>query len=138
MIEMERRRIATNKTMKRFRKTPFDWSKSATCVHLARFQMRTMGHKPMKVPAFRTAITAKKALADLGHDSVTSLFDTMLPRIAPAQMLLGDLISFPGEGGLDAITVCAGPHKVIGWHADHDTMVVLDIELDEIKAAWRL
>ena len=137
-MELERRRAATEKTMARFRDKPFDWAKSATCVHLARYQMRNMGHKTMTIPRFRSAIGAKKVLKGLGHDSVTSLFDTMLGRIAPAQMLLGDLVAFPGEGGLDGITVCAGPHKVIGWHEEHDTMVVLDVELDEVSAAWRL
>ena len=118
LMELVRRRAATERTLARYRKKVFDWSKGITCVHLARAHLRNMGHKPETLPRFRSALGAKKALQERGFESVTGMLDSMLPRIAPAQMMLGDLAVVPGEGGLDAIFVCAGPLKVFGWRED--------------------
>ncbi|MBX7459562.1 DUF6950 family protein [Qipengyuania huizhouensis] len=137
-MELERRRIATEKTLKRYQGKVFDWSKGITCVHLARFHLRNMGHKPETLPRFRSALGAKKALKEQGWASVADMLDSMMPRIAPAQMMLGDLAIVPGEGGMDAIFVCAGPLKVFGWREDQPKMVILDIGLDELTGAWRV
>lgn len=137
-MELERRRVATEKTLKRYRGKVFDWSKGITCVHLARVHLRNMGHKPETLPRFRSALSAKKALKERGWSSVADMLDSMMPRIAPAQMLLGDFAIVPGDAGLDAIFVCAGPLKVFGWREDHPKMVLLDIDLNELTGAWRV
>lgn len=137
-MELERRRVATEKTLQRFRGKVFDWSKGITCVHLARAHLRNMGHRPETLPRFRSALSAKKALKERGWSSVADMLDSMMPRIAPAQMLLGDLAIVPGDAGLDAIFVCAGPLKVFGWREDHPKMVLLDIDLNELTGAWRV
>lgn len=136
-MELERRRVATEKTLARYRSKTFDWSKGITCVHLARAHLRNMGHRPETLPRFRSALSAKKALKERGWSSVADMLDSMMPRIAPAQMLLGDLAIVPGDAGLDAIFVCAGPLKVFGWREDFPQMVILDIGLDELTGAWR-
>ncbi|MEM6907170.1 MAG: hypothetical protein AAF494_00705 [Pseudomonadota bacterium] len=137
--ELERRRIATAKTFARYAEQPFDWRKSTTCLHMARMQMRGMGHRPPKMPPLRSAVRARKELEARGHANVIGLLDTMLPRIAPAQMRLGDLAAAPGsEEWLDAILINVAPRKFAGWREDQHLMVVLDISLDQITAAWRL
>lgn len=138
MIELERRRVATEKTLKRYRNKVFDWSRGITCVHLARYHLRAMGHRPETLPRIRSALAAKRALKARGWESVEQMLDSMLPRIVPAQMMLGDLATVPGEGGMDAVVVCAGPHKVFGWRADKPDLALLDISLDELSAAWRV
>jgi hypothetical protein len=137
MLELERRRVATEKTLARYRGKAFDWRSGVTCVHLARAHLKNMGHKPPTLPRIRSALGAKKALRAQEWESVVDMLDALLPRIAPAQMMLGDLAAVPGEGGFDAICVCAGPLKVFGWREDHPELVVLDIDLDELKGAWR-
>lgn len=137
-MEMERRRVATEKTLKRYRGKVFDWSNGITCVHLARFHLRNMGHHPETLPRFRSALSAKKALKERNWNSVAEMLDSMFPRIAPAQMMLGDLAIVPGDAGLDAIFVCAGPLKVFGWREDQPGLVLLDIGLDELTGAWRV
>lgn len=136
--ELERRRLATEKTLARFRKKPFDWSKAATCAHLARFHLRNMGHKPPTVPAFRSAHGAKKALATMGFKSMAEMLDTILPRIAPAGMTLGDVAVVPGEAGLEAVLVCAGPRRMFGWHGSEETPVMIGVDLNELVGAWRV
>jgi len=139
MIELERRRVATEKTLKRYRKKVFDWSRGITCVHLARFHLRAMGHRPETLPRIRSALAAKRALKARGWESVEQMLDSMLPRIAPAQMMLGDLTVLPSEDGLSAIFVCAGPQKAFGWAEEQPELAVVDVQnLDGLRGAWRV
>lgn len=136
--ELERRRIATQKTLDRYRPKVFDWSKGITCIHLAWCQLRQMGHRPPTLPRFRSALAAKRALKERGFDTVEAALDSLLPRIAPAQMLLGDLASVPGTEGLDSILVCAGPQKLMGWHPVDGSFVLYDGGMEQITGAWRV
>ena len=138
MSDLIRRKDATQKTFARFRGKVFDWSKAATCIHLFKTHAQNMGHKLPSVPRFRSAVGAKKALTEMGHESVMSLLDSMFPRIAPAEMHMGDVVLVEGDAGLDAIMVVAAPRKVFGWREDFAGLVMLDIEMDELAGAWRL
>ena len=138
MMELEKRRVATEKTMARFRNKEFDWRYQRTCAHLAFHQAKNMGRKLPKVPRFRSAVGAKKAIRTLGHESLIDLLDAHLTRIAPAEMRLGDLCAVPGTEGLDAVFVNVAPRKIAGWREDAPKLVVLAVSLDEIEAAWRL
>ena len=131
------RRDATTRTLNRFRGVNFDWS-GVTCAHLAHAHLSEMGHDVPNIPQFDTALGAARALQSLGWDSVSDMLDSLLPRIAPASMLLGDLALIKGAGGLDAIFICAGPLKVFGWRDDTPELVLLDVSLDELQGAWRV
>lgn len=137
-MELERRRVATEKTLKRYRGKVFDWAKGITCVHLARHHLRNMGHKPETLPRFRSALAAKRALRERGWSSVEAMLDSMMPRIAPAQMLLGDMAIVPGQDGLDCILVSAGPLKLMGWHPETGQFVLYDDGISEVTGAWRV
>lgn len=137
-MELERRRVATEKTLGRFRGKVFAWKTGVHCVRLAHQHLKNMGHKPQSLPRVRSPLGAKRALQQNGWGSVEAMLDSMLDRIAPAEMMLGDLAIVPGDGGLDAIFVCAGPLKVFGWREDAPALVLLDIGLDELTGAWRV
>lgn len=137
--EMDRRRVATQKTLERYRGKTFDWSRGVTCVHLARFHLKNMGHKPPTLPRFRSALGAKKALKERGWTSVENMLDSLLPRLpAPAFMRLGDLAIVEGQDGLDCILVSAGPLKLMGWHPETGAFVVYDGGIDQVTGAWRV
>jgi hypothetical protein len=136
--ELIRRKDATEATLARYRHKAFDWSKGITCVHLARCQMRKMGHKPPTLPRFRSAFAAREAMTERGWGTVAEMLDSMLPPIPPARMLLGDLAVTPTEDGIGAINICAGPHKLMGWHDGADGLVMLDVSLNDLIGAWRL
>jgi hypothetical protein len=136
--EMEKRKRATEATLARYRGKAFAWSKGVTCIHLAWAQMRNMGHRPPTLPRFRSALLAKRALQEGGFEAVGELLDSMVPRIAPAQMALGDIATMPGDAGLDGIVVCAGPGRVFGWREDAPGLVVLTVNMSEFTGAWRL
>lgn len=136
--ELERRKRATERTIARYRRKAFDWASGITCVHLARFHLRNMGHRPPGMPRFRSPLAAKKAMRERGWASVTEMLDSILPRIAPAQMLLGDIAVLPGDAGMDSVMICAGPRRLFGWREDQPTAVMLGVRLDEVAAAWRV
>lgn len=148
MNDLLRRKEATEATLARYRGKAFDWSAGITCVHLARCQLRKMGHSPQSLPRFRSLFAAKQALAERGWANVIEMLDAILPeaRIAPARMLLGDLAVMPDgndeEGNpivdLGSIAVCAGRNKLMGWREDAAELVVLDVPLDQLAGAWRL
>jgi hypothetical protein len=102
---------------------------------MARFHLRQMGHRPTRTPRYRTAIGAKRALKIKGFDSMSEALDSTLPRIAPAQMLPGDIAALRGTEGLDALVICAG-ETFLGWHEGAETPTFLTVR--EFEAAWRL
>lgn len=139
-MNLVERVAATEAVIARYRSKPFDWATSGTCIHLARAQVLAMGHRAPRVPAFRSAVGAAKALRGSGFEGLEQLLDSILPRIAPASMLVGDLALMPGGGGFDAIVIAAGG-KVIGYHDDFLNRGVVNV-IPEGPApfigAWRL
>lgn len=139
MFDLEQRAGATEKTFAAYRQRAFDW-RGVTCIHLARRQLINMGHRPPPIPRFYSALGARRAMERAGFGGLADIFDALgLPRIAPAQMLVGDLAVVPGEDGFDAVFVCAGG-KMLGWHAASEDRGIVPVAdaLTHISAAWRL
>lgn len=133
-----RRQLATAKTRDAYIGRAFAWKAGHTCVHMARFHLLAMGHKPPMMPGFRSAIGAKRALARNGWAGVEDMLDSMLPRVAPLQMRLGDLAAGPGLDGIGALFVCVPPFKLLGWHEDADEAVVIDFDRDALSGCWKV
>lgn len=134
------RAVATAAVVAKFRARPFGWARPATCIHLARAQMRALGHRPPPLPRFTSPIGATRALRDAGFADLAGLLDSMLPRITPGGMWVGDLALMEGDGTFDAIVVSQewGARMVAGYHGDHLDEGVVNIEGHAFKAAWRL
>lgn len=141
MNEMLRRQKATQATLDKYRDKPFSWEKGYTCLHMLRFHLRQMGHKPEPLPRIRSAVGARRALDARGWKDVGEMLDSMLPRIPYASMLLGDVALFQSGDGFGAITIgvsetsMIGP-KVMGWHDSAPGLTQL--EPLEISGAWRV
>lgn len=130
---------ATNKTISKFRNRPFDWKSGATCVHLLRAQLLAMGHKPPRIPQFRSAHGARKALERMEHGNLAELLDSLLLRIPVSRMLVGDVALVPGEPPFDAVVIYAGGSKVFGWHgASGSGLQSIDLNVTDYIGAWRL
>ena len=129
---------ATKKTLARFEGKPFDWSKSATCIHLIKYHVTNMGHQFPKIPRFRSPITAKRILNDMGHDSLIDAMDSKFPRIAPAQMMTGDVMAIPGDAGFQSMVIRASTTKYIGWHEDVEGCTIIATNMKYAEGAWRL
>ncbi|WP_394658418.1 DUF6950 family protein [uncultured Novosphingobium sp.] len=131
MSDLERRRVALEATLAKYRARKLDYA-TADCIRMVRFHLLQMGHKPPALPRYRSAIGARRAALKVG--GLVAAFDAILPRIPYSRMLPGDIAVLEGTDGLDAAVICLG-HKVYGWHQDSDepaNLVALDI-----KAAWR-
>lgn len=134
-----RRKARTEKTLERYRYREFDWATGATCIHLVRTQLRNMGHKVPAVPRFYSRDGAKRAMAKAGFKSMEDLLDRYLPRIAPAERWLGDIVLLAAENeqDFDAYAIAGGVGgKVFSWHPDVPALGNL-VPL-HIKAAWRV
>lgn len=142
MHDLLRRQRALEKTRVKFRGKPFAWGKS-DCVVMARSHLIAMGAKRLpKLPRYKDALGARRALKGVGAESIEQMLDGLLPRISPAEMLPGDLAVVDGEGGMDAIMICVG-HKIFGWHQASEKDEPVDVGsgqvniLSQIKAAYR-
>ncbi|MBZ9649992.1 hypothetical protein K9B33_20875 [Sphingobium sp. 3R8] len=132
MNDMLRRQAALEQTVAKYRGRSLDF-KTADCVRMARFHLLKMGHKPPALPRYQSAVGAVRAMKAAG--GLVAVFDSILPRIAPAMMLDGDIAVVAGEGG-DAALIRAG-YKFMGWHQDHDQAVNMTVDLANVTAAWR-
>lgn len=140
MPELVRRAAAINAAMQKYGKRKFSWRDAVTCVHLVRSHLVKMGHRPPPLPRLRSLIAARRALKERGWANVSDMLDAQpgLLRIAPAEMLPGDIAVLESEDGIGAIFLCAGAHKLIGWRDDAPAMIVLDLSFDKISGAWRV
>lgn len=138
--DLLRRQKAVQETMEKYRSRPFDWRSKATCLHMARFHLRRMGRKPPPMPQVGSLLAAKKALKERDWLNVADMLDGIgLERIAPAMMLLGDLVAIESEDGIGSIFVAAGPNKIIGWCVEQEGLAVVDLAAPEnLKGAWRV
>jgi len=132
--DLLRRQRALQKTLAKYRGKPFAWGR-ADCLRMVRSHLVAMRRRGLpKVPRYRSVLGAKRALKATGHANLEGLLDSLLPRIAPAEMLPGDVALMGGDEHFDAITISVG-RKVFGFHQDAEGAVVMTPH--EIKAAWR-
>lgn len=139
MSEMARRVAATRKTIAKYEK-PFSWSKRATCIHMARAHLRNMGHRPPPIPDFRSALGARTQLRKAGFPDLAGLFDSLLPRIAPAAMWVGDIALLAGDEMFGSICISDTAGSLIGWHEDDPSRVRPQkvMSLNDVIGAWRV
>lgn len=141
MNELQRRVAAITATQARFEGREFDWAKQATCIHLVRFHAAQLGHDLPIVTRFRSMLGAKKALKEQGVETLAELMDKHFPRIPAAQMLVGDIAAFPGEGGMDALYVYGQLRAFLGWYEDAPDCQVVRVSDEGYRlchGAWRI
>lgn len=140
-MNLAERAAATKATYNRFLGKPFSW-RGGTCIHVLRFHLRQMGHRPPVIPQFRSAIGAATALKSQGVDDLPGLCRKLgLVEITPAAMIIGDVAILPGDDGridgiMGALVICAG-NKFMGWHGAGEGFEPIDDLAPHVKAAFR-
>ncbi len=130
------RKDATEKTLQWFAPRPFDWAKSATCVHMVRRHLVHMGHKVPPMPQFRSPLTAKRALHDRGWESLGAMMDSIVPRIGSSWKLLGDVLELPSDSdAFPALVVYTGNDTIMGYQGG---VFMVGRIMVTPTAAWRL
>ena len=140
MMTLVERKNGTQKTLDAFKDAELSWgddSPAMTCAHILHDHLVNMGHSPPTVPDFSSPAEAHRAMKEMGYDSLSDMLDTLLEPIAPAYMKLGDVVIAPGEGGMEAVLICAGPFKLFGLSPDEgDHTVKIDFDMNAITGAW--
>lgn len=126
-----------------------DWRTGVTCLHMIRFHLRALGHRPERLPRLRSLIAAKRALKERGWETLADVLDAQpgLMRITPAMARLGDIAVAPSADGIGAGHIFVGVSRdgranFLGWH-DTDTerqvhgMQVIKFALNECTGVWR-
>lgn len=135
---MLKRRFVTQATMEKFAKKQFGWANGATCVHLVREQLVGMGHKPPPMKEFRSALTAKKALQSKGWNDLRAMMDSLLPAIAPARAMLGDVVEMPSDDDVfGALAVVIGNGRLMGYFGETDMLTIVQPKVVPL-AAWQV
>lgn len=134
-MNLVERRDATEATKQWFASRPFDWRRSSTCVHMVRRHLAAMGHRVPPVPRFRSEPGAIAALKAKGWKDLEQMLDSFLPRIAPAEAIVGDVVQLPSEGALGALCVVVGNGRVMGYAEGHDALTVA--QPMAFAGAWR-
>lgn len=140
MHQMVRRTNAVAATIARYEGKAFAWG-SVDCAKMAAFHFRQMGHHQnmglSKAGSYKTALSAKRALARLGHDSLPQAIDALgFARIAPAEALPGDLLQLAGEHDLAALGVVVGNGRTFAFH--EDTVGPVLVTVVEAVTGWRV
>lgn len=123
---------------------------STDCIHMLRSHLVAMGHRGLpKVPKYNSPGGAMKALGDMlkrlgkpEDGTLEQLLDALLPRIAPAEMRLGDIGLVEAEPHAPAwragsVVISLG-HKFLGWNAASPVLAINDPYVAEpFIGAWR-
>lgn len=135
---------AVKATRAKYDGKPHDWKNGATCLHMVRFHLRQLGHRPEPLPPIRSLIGAKRALKQRGWAGMAELLDAQigLERVTPAFAQLGDIAVAPSEDGIGAGLVFAGVSNdgrgnFLGWHEDVEAFAVMKFRLGDCVGVWR-
>jgi len=134
---LQRRRDAAQATLDRFKDQPFAFGKN-DCVRLVAFHLRKLGYRPQlaKAGTYRTALSARRALERAGFGSLAEALDAIgLERIAPAAVIVGDVVQCEGDDELGALAVYVGNGRILGYSEDAAGAVVM--QSLKIDLAWR-
>lgn len=136
-MNLVERRDATLATLNHFAPKPFAWDKAATCVHMIRRHVRNMGKPVPTVPRFRSALGARAALKARGWSNLADMMDAVLPRIAPAEVIVGDVVELPSDSDVfGALCVVVGNGRVMGYFEGAEGLTVMQ-PIIAPAAAWR-
>lgn len=140
--DLIRRQQALAATQAKFRGKRFGWKSGQHCAALLTSHLKAMGRKAPKVGALGSLLAAKRVLAARGWDGLAEAIDAQgLARIAPAEMLPGDVALRASADGIGAALICMTSTKMLGWFENEETggrCVVMDMSFDQLDAAWRV
>ena len=138
MHDLIRRKQAISLTQEYFLGKPFTWGKY-DCIKLARFHAKNMGHKKLRqIGKYENYSGAIRELKKTGFESIHDLISNYFFQIVPAMSLPGDLalLESPSDCKMDAIVLCFGQNKFLGFHEEHEGCTVMISQC--VKAAFRL
>lgn len=97
------------------------------CGKMVGLHLRALGHKVElpKVGDYKTPAGALKWLKKRGFNSLEARLDDLLPKISPASVLVGDVLSLESTDALSALVIYMGQGQCLGFHEDSDEAVLM-------------
>jgi hypothetical protein len=132
-----RRVRATQATLDRFLGKTYKLS-TVDCGRMLGLHLRKMGRKVEvpKIGAYSTYAGALKWLKQRGCDSLEAYLDSLgLLRIAPAEALVGDVLTLQSNDLLSAPVIYVGDGRYLGFLEDSDRAELL--KPTAFEQAWR-
>jgi hypothetical protein len=127
------------RTWKKFDGHPFAWGKY-DCGKLIISHLREMGHRPAigAEGSWKSLQGVRRFLARHGGTGGACLDGWGLMRIAPANVLLGDIVELPGEPPFGAFGVALdnGRGRLMGYHEEADGLCAM--QGVQFLSAWRV
>ena len=133
MTPLEKRAAATRKTVARFAPREFKWG-ACDCARMAAWHVRQLGHTVPQVGKYRGALGARRRLTEMGFDDLPALVGSVLPEIAPAAALAGDVVAFASDDPIGAIGIVVGNGNMLAFHESWPVPVIM--EMGQIDRAW--
>ena len=135
-IEIVKRTVLTEKTKDRFYGKPFAWGTS-DCARMVAFHARAFGWKTPKVGSYRSEASALKYLKELGFSNIAELVSSHgLKEIAPARVLIGDIVTFESTSETGALGIAIGNGNMLGFHDSVEGGAILSMA--SIEKAWSI
>lgn len=135
-MNLVERAEAVNATIARFAGKPFAFG-SCDCGLLVIAHLKAMGWKISTGGTWSTALGLKRWLRKHGGSGAAAIDAWGLPRIAPAAVLIGDIVELEGETEFGAFGIVIGNGRVLAFHEDVDSAAIIQPGSLPIIAAWR-
>ena len=118
MTPIVARRDATQRSIDRFVGRALDFTRGDDCGKMAIFHLREMGNRPTigAGGTWKSVLGAKRFMNRHGGSIAAVLDGWGLPRILPAEAVIGDVIELPGAPPFGAVAIVVGNGRVLGWH----------------------
>lgn len=135
-MNLAERAAATDITKNWFVGRPFKFGVS-DCACIVVFHLRGMGWKiatPKK--GWDTPEQLARALKRFGGTGAAALDKIGLERIAPARVIIGDVVELPSDHRLGAFAIYAGNGRTLGFHEGAEGACIMQPTVP-LVAAWR-
>ena len=134
---------AAQATLDRYRDKKFRWGTN-DCVHLVNFCLRELGlANQLKGLAYTSYKGARTTLKAMGAASLEDILDKRFERIAPASVLIGDIVALAGSPDeFCGLGIALNDGRVFGFmeiaeHPEEGAKARVADGLTLITAAWR-
>lgn len=132
-MDLVQRMTATQKTVDLYKRKSLVWGKF-DCAQMMNAHRVHLGLKRIRIPSYGSPLSARKAIAEMGFDSLAQGMDHHFSRVEPSRVLMGDFVEMPGGQGFSGLTVSVGNGRVIGFHEDIEFADILQPLM--ISGAW--
>lgn len=116
--DIPHRVIVAQATLDEFKGKEFELG-SRDCAKMVAFHLKAMG-APIphaKSGAYKSPLSARRALKRLGHKSLIDLMDAHFPRVPSSRALTGDIMAFEAEEGspIGSLAIYLGNGLVLNY-----------------------